>query len=210
MNGVLHPRSRLAGVETEREPVRAVTSFPRFAVVDIETSGLSLRRHRILQVAVVSVEQGNVVDEWSSLVKLRWPWQRVGPRRLHGIDRRSLRAAPSRAEVLGELAKRLDGAVFTAHNAAFDWSFIERAARHDHVPLPPVEQLCTLRLSRRLDPERTSSHRLNDLCIRYDIANTRPHDALYDARATAAVLPHLLAAHQLSTGTDLEQFYERR
>src|SRR5881394_1941380 len=112
----------------ETQPAKAVpmeTSIPRFAVVDVETSGMSLRRHRILQVAVVSVEAGEVVDEWSSLVRLRWPWQRVGQRRLHGIDRRSLRGAPSRREVLGQLAARLDGAIFTAHNASFDWSFIE-------------------------------------------------------------------------------------
>ena len=46
-----------------------ITGLPRFAVVDIETSGLSLRRHRILQVAVVVVEGGAVVDEWAVLVE---------------------------------------------------------------------------------------------------------------------------------------------
>ena len=50
-------------------------------------------------------------------------------------------------------------------------------------------------LSRRLDPDRQLSHRLADLCARYDVALDRPHDALADAAATAAVLPHLLAAH---------------
>ena len=184
--------------------------LPRFAVVDIETSGLSLRRHRILQVAAVTVENGVIVDEWSSLVRLRWPWQRVGPRAVHGIERRSLRTAPDRPQVLRELADRLDGTVFTAHNAAFDWSFIERAARRDRVTLPPVQRLCTLRLSRRLDPDRTASHRLDDLCLRYDVSNDRPHHALYDARATAAVLPHLLAAHQVASADDLDPLYEWR
>ena len=119
-------------METEADrPVAGQLVLPRFAVVDIETSGLSLRRHRILQVAVVTVEGGAVVDEWSSLVRLRWPWQRVGARSVHGIDRRSLRTAPDRRHVMRQLADRLDGSVFTAHNAAFDWSFIERAARRD-------------------------------------------------------------------------------
>jgi DNA polymerase-3 subunit epsilon len=184
--------------------------LPRFAVVDIETSGLSLRRHRILQVAVVTIEDGMIVDEWSSLVKLRWPWQRVGPRAVHGIERRSLRTAPDRRTVMRELAERLDGSVFTAHNAAFDWSFIQRAARRDRVALPPVQRLCTLRLSRRLDPDRTASHRLDDLCARYEVANTRPHHALYDARATAAVLPHQLVANQVAGPGDLDPLYERR
>jgi DNA polymerase-3 subunit epsilon len=184
--------------------------LPRFSVVDIETSGLSLRRHRILQVAVVTIEGGAVADEWSSLVRLRWPWQRVGARSVHGIDRRSLRTAPERRHVIRELADRLEGSVFTAHNAAFDWSFIARAARRDRVALPAVRQLCTLRLSRRLDPERTASHRLDDLCVRYDVPNIRPHDALHDARATAAVLQHLLAANHVVEVGDLDPLYERR
>ena len=196
-------------IEADRPDVEQLV-LPRFAVVDIETSGLSLRRHRILQVAVVTVQDGAVVDEWSSLVRLRWPWQRVGARSVHGIDRRALRAAPVRADVMRELANRLDGSVFTAHNAAFDWSFIQRAARRDGVDLPPVRRLCTLRLSRRLDPDRTASHRLDDLCLRYDVTNVRPHDALHDARATATVLHHLLAANHVAEQGDLDDLYERR
>jgi DNA polymerase III subunit epsilon len=196
-------------IEADRPEVEQLV-LPRFAVVDIETSGLSLRRHRILQVAVVTVQDGAVVDEWSSLVRLRWPWQRVGARSVHGIDRRTLRAAPVRAHVMRELADRLDGSVFTAHNAAFDWSFIQRAARRDGVVLPPVQRLCTLRLSRRLDPDRTASHRLDDLCLRYDVTNVRPHDALHDARATATVLHHLLAANHVAEQGDLDDLYERR
>jgi DNA polymerase-3 subunit epsilon len=184
-------------------------ALPRFAVVDIETSGLSTRRHRILQVAVVTVHDGRVVDEWSSLVKLRWPWQRVGPRRVHGIGRRQLRSAPPADSVLRQLGSRLDGAVFTAHNVSFDWAFIRRAAQRANVALPEVERLCTLQLSRRLDPDRALPHRLADLCNRYAVSNDRPHDALHDARATAAVLPHLLQAHSVAAGTDLDGLYDR-
>lgn len=185
-------------------------TLPRFAVVDIETSGLSTRRHRILQVAVVTVENGEIMDEWTSLVALRWPFQRVGPRKVHGISRRRLRGAPPQSEVLTELAARLDGAVFTAHNVRFDWPFIERAAHRSRVPMTAPRRLCTLRLSRSLDPERQLSHRLGDLCERYGISNDRPHDALHDARATAAALPHLLAEHQVMSADDLDALYERR
>ncbi len=184
-------------------------AVPRFAVVDIETSGLSDRRHRILQVAVATVDAGEVVDEWSSLIKLRWRFQRVGPRKVHGIDRGMLRGAPDQRSVLEQLAARLDGAVFTAHNVAFDWSFIERAAAKNGIPMRTVGRLCTLTMSRRLDPDRTMSHRLDDVCARYGIVNDRPHDARYDARATAQVLPHLLAAHGVEGPDDLERLYER-
>ena len=185
-------------------------TLPRFAVVDIETSGLSTRRHRILQVAVVTVEGNEIVDEWSTLIGLRWPLQRVGPRRVHGIRRRDLRGAPDQRSVLRDLSERLDGAVFTAHNADFDWSFLEQAAERSEVPLAPTSRLCTLRLSRSLDPDRALSHRLADVCERYGIINHRAHDALHDARATAEALPHLLTAHGVAGPDDLGPLYERR
>ncbi len=187
-----------------------IHGLPRFAVVDIETSGLSTQRDRILQVAVVTVESGVVVDEWASLLKLSWPLQRLGPRKVHGINRKMLRSAPPRGEVLTELIERIDGAVFTAHNVRFDWPFIERAARKAGIAVAPSRRLCTLRLSRQLDPDRQLSHRLGDVCDRYGVTNARPHDAIYDARATAAILPHLLQAHGVQSAADLEPLYDRR
>jgi DNA polymerase III subunit epsilon len=177
----------------------------RFAVVDVETSGLSLRRSRLLQVGVVVVEgDGSVVDRWASLIRPRRRlFFRVGPKSLHGIDRRSLRAAPPLAAVLAELIRRLDGAVFVAHNAPFDLAFLEKAAAEANVTLPITATLCTLRLSRGLDPERTQSHRLGAICDRLGIELVRPHDALADADATAAVLPRLLCAYGFATPGEL-------
>lgn len=189
-------------------------ALPRFAVVDLETSGLNTRRHRILQLGLVIVDaDGTVVDRWSSLVKLRWPLQRVGPTRIHGITRATLRGAPTLDEALDQLGRRLDGAVFTAHNAAFDSEFIARAVRRrpgdDPVRRALEPRLCTLRMSRRLDPDRALSHRLADVCERYGVVLAQPHDALGDASATAAVLPHLLLAHGITEAEQLEPFYVR-
>lgn len=191
------------------EPAELPAGLPPFSVVDVETSGLSTRRHRILQIAVARVVDGEIVDEWSSLVRLRWPWQRVGPRRVHGISRRDLKGAPDTAAVLAEFAARTDGTVLVAHNMSFDWGFIERAARSYRVDLTPPPRVCTLWMSRRLDPDRQQSHRLSDLCSRYGIDNDRPHDARFDARATALVLPKLLAEHGITDAHGLAPFYER-
>ena len=189
-------------------------ALPRFAVVDLETSGLNTRRHRILQLGMVVVDaDGTVVDQWQSLVRLRWPLQRVGPTNIHGISRSTLKGAPSLDDALDELGRRLNGAIFTAHNAEFDSEFLTRAVRRrradDPVRLGLEPRLCTLRMSRRLDPERALSHRLGDVCERYGVTLERPHDALADAAATAAVLPHLLAAHGISDEVQLEAFYVR-
>ncbi len=189
-------------------------SLPRFGVVDLETSGFSDRRHRILQLGLVVVEpDGTEIDRWSSLARLRWPWSRVGPSDVHGITRPMLRDAPRLDDTLDELGRRLDGTVFTAHNARFDGAFLERATRrrgqHDPLRRALTRRLCTLRMSRRLDPERERSHRLVDVAERYGVDLDRPHDALADAEATAAVLPHLLDAHGVTELDDLTPFFDR-
>lgn len=74
-----------------------LVSAQRFAVVDVETSGLRVQRHHVLQVGVVVVDgTGAVLERWSSLVapRSRW-WFRVGPTKLHGIHRRDVRTAPA-------------------------------------------------------------------------------------------------------------------
>jgi DNA polymerase-3 subunit epsilon len=193
-----HPRRMVGFMEAELDDMR-------FAVVDVETSGLSLRRHHVLQIGLVVVDgHGRVLDRWSSLVapRRRW-WFRVGPVGIHGIRRQMVRSAPSGSEVLTELAARLGEAHFVAHNAAFDADFIRKAGKTHGVAVPIVNPLCTLTLSRRLDPDRQLSHRLADLCARYGIELVRPHDALADADATAAVLPHLLRAHGITSSAQL-------
>lgn len=182
--------------------------LPPFAVVDVETSGLRPGRHQVIQIGLVTVDAGGgVIDRWSTLVRLRHLWNRVGPKHIHGISRRSLRRAARPQEAFIELARRLDGSVFTAHNAAFDAAFIEQSGRRVGVALDVGPRLCTLDLSRRLDPDRRLTHGLADLCARYGVPLTRHHDALADATATAAVLPHLLEAFGVIEVEQLEELY---
>jgi DNA polymerase-3 subunit epsilon len=198
------PRSELL---TEPGTLDGIT----FAVVDVETSGLKTGSHRLLQIGVVTASaDGTVHDRWSSFVRPRW-WRvaRLGPTEIHGISRRDLRLAPSLPEVYSELLPRLEGAVVTAHNVAFDWAFLQRGAQRAHRELPAGERLCTLRLSRSLDPEHERGHRLSDLCQRYAVHNARAHHALADADATAAILPHLLREAGITTRDDLDQRLER-
>lgn len=169
----------------------------RYAVIDVETSGLSARRHHVVQVGLVVVDQhGAVLDRFSSLLapRHRLLFFRAGPTHIHGITRRQLRAAPPAADVLRQLAGRIGDATLVAHNAKFDVAFLAKAARRTGVDLPLSDALCTLTMSRRLDPDRQLSHRLAEVCARYGVTITRAHDALADAEATAAILPHLLQA----------------
>lgn len=176
----------------------------RFAVIDVETTGLKASRHRIVQVAVVTtLGDGTVLDRWSTLVNPPFGWVGGSARRIHGLQAADLREAPRFAAVARELVGRLDGAILCAHNAGFDWAFVRRALRRCGYETPHVARLCTMRLSRTLDPDRLRPHRLSDLCDRYGVALQQAHDALSDAEAAAALLPHLFTEAGASTLDDL-------
>jgi DNA polymerase III epsilon subunit-like protein len=177
----------------------------RLAVIDVETSGLSPHEHHLLQVAVIVMNgRGEELLRWSS--DIRPPggvFGQVGPHHIHGLTRRRLWRAPGPASVLRRLRPLLVDAVVAGHNVGFDLAFLEAASRRTGVALPDMASLCTLELSRRLDPERRRRHRLGDLCEFYGIGLERPHDALADAEATAALLKVLLTNLDVSRPADV-------
>lgn len=184
----------------------------RLAVVDVETSGLSPSEHHLLQVAVVVVDgTGRELVRWASDVRPPGGLLgRVGPRHIHGITRRRLWRAPQPGPVLDHLHQLLRDAVVVGHNIAFDLAFIRQASSRAGVPMPSRPALCTLELSRSLDPERLRRHRLGDLCERYGIALDRPHDALADAQATASLLTVLLRELAVQRPADLVALVRRQ
>ena len=130
------------------------------------------------------------IDEWSSLVN---PGVPIPPEIewLTGITNAMVRNAPPFADVAQGLIDRLDGAIFVAHNARFDYGFLRaefaRAGLAFH-----AKTLCTVRLSRALYPDR-APHTLDALIDRFDISGEQRHRALGDAR----VLWRLLQAWYL-------------
>lgn len=182
-------------------PIRDV----RFAVVDTETTGLSTDDDRVLQIGVVVVRGDATIEHQfvTYLKRLSWGFGHVGAYHVHGITRRQLRKGMKPIEALEMLNVLIDGCVFTAHNAKFDLGFLRSDSTRLEMPLKVTGPLCTLTLSRKLDPSRSKSHKLGDVAARYGKSTDRPHDALADALLTAAVLPSLLAAHNVNTYGDL-------
>lgn len=175
-----------------------------FAVIDLETGGLNGALDPIYQVAVVCGDLHpnethlTNVSTWNSMIRLRRPWDPIGAQHIHGISRRQLLFAPSSLQALNSLFDRIGEREIVAHNLAFDWKFLTTAAQMNDLQLPNGPHLCTLRLSRRLDPDRQRSHRLSDICERYGIDIGRSHDALHDAVATSEILPLLLRDQPLT------------
>src|SRR5262245_46217882 len=134
------------------EPVqlRAPVLTGRTACVDLETTGGMAAHHRIIEVGIVLLDDGVVVDEWSSLVN---PCVRIphAIEQFTGIDDAMVADAPAFEQIATEIHRRLDGRLFVAHNARFDYGFLRAEFRRlGERYAAPV--LCTVRLSRALNP----------------------------------------------------------
>jgi DNA polymerase-3 subunit epsilon len=149
------------------------------AFVDVETTGCHPGRHRVIDVAVIGATGDHLDFEWQSLVH---PGARVsaGITALTGIDDAMLEGAPRFEEIANELGRRLEGRVFVAHNARFDYGFIRRefAALETSWRAP---SLCTVRLSRALFPEM-SHHNLDAVMEKHGITVSQRHRAMPDAQ----------------------------
>ncbi len=164
-----------------------------FAVVDVETTGSRpTAGDRITEVAVVVVRDGKANTVFETLIN---PDRPIPPRisALTNITASMVKNAPRFAEICDQLVGALEGHVFVAHNAGFDWRFvnveIERAMRRRMTG----RSLCTVRMARKLVPQLRRRN-LDSLSSYYGVDIVGRHRAGGDARATAEVLIRLLDA----------------
>lgn len=163
----------------------------RFAVVDVETTGgVAGRGGHIIEFAVVQIEHRQIVDSFASLVD---PGVSVSPwiTRLTGIRNGMIRGAPTFAEILPEVRRRLEGRVFVAHSVGYDWGFVREEMRRAGTSLPEGPRLCTVQLTRRLLPG-LDRRGLDALTRYYGIEVQERHRARGDAIATARCLLKML------------------
>jgi DNA polymerase-3 subunit epsilon len=164
-------------------------TLPRDLVfVDLETTGGNAAFHRITEVGIVRLQDGEVVEEWSALVN---PECRIPSyiEAFTGITNEMVADAPRFAELAAVIRAKLgaDGArrtpLFVAHNARFDYSFLRTEFRRVDVPFA-AKVLCTVKLSRRLFPE-FPHHNLDAIMERHELRCSARHRALGDARVLA-------------------------
>src|SRR5260221_8081259 len=180
------------------------------AFVDLETTGGSAAHDRITEVGIVRVTNGELVEEWSSLVNPERPIPAY-IEAITCISDRMVADAPRFGEIAAVVRERLQGAVFVAHNARFDYSFLRSEFRKSDMSFS-AKVLCTVKLSRRLFPEFVR-HNLDAVMERNGLTCGARHRALGDARVLhdfwfklrrdvaetrlAAAVQTLLGAHKL-------------
>ncbi len=178
-----------------------------FVVLDLETTGLDPAADRITEVGAVKVKGGDVLGELRTFVH---PGRPIPTRitAVTGITDAMVADAPRVEAVLDHLLGFLVGAVFVAHNAAFDLAFLRAAATAHHRVRPEPVVVDTARLSRRLLTDEVRDHRLATVARHLRARTTPAHRALADARATVDVLHGLLERAGTLGATTLEDLVE--
>jgi len=183
-----------------------------YVVVDVETTGGGTTQgHRVTEIAIVRIAgTGRILEEYSTLVN---PERPIPPfiTALTNITDEMVRDAPRFHEIAGDVRRLLEGRIFVAHNAAFDWHFVDYELERATGWRLEGPRLCTVRLARRLVPE-VSSRSLGSLSEYFGIENEARHRALGDARATVAVFRRLLERmeeQEVRSWAELEAFLAR-
>lgn len=191
-------------------PVQPLASLS-WAVVDVETTGGPPPSHRITEIAAVIVRGGAIHEVYETLVN---PERPIPPfvTRLTNISWDMVKDAPKFSAIVPTLLDKLEGNVFVAHNAQFDWSFLSHEIQRASGARITGNQLCTVRLARRLLPQ-LQRRSLDYVANYFGIEIQGRHRAAGDAVATARCLIRLLAEAEdrgCTTWEDLEKLMRQR
>jgi DNA polymerase-3 subunit epsilon len=161
-----------------------------FVVVDVETTGFAPPADRVIEIGMVRVESGRIIACYETLIDPRRPVP--GPIvSLTGISYSMLAGKPTFEQVCPEVIEFLGESVFVAHNAPFDWRFVQSEVLLATGRKLLNPRLCTRALSRRLVPE-LDRRNLDELARFFNLPFSSRHRALGDAEVTAGLLLRLV------------------
>jgi DNA polymerase-3 subunit epsilon len=174
----------------------------REILLDTETTGLEpLSGHRVIEVCCLELR--NHMPTGRHFHAFVDPGREIDPdaERVHGISRASLIGKPAFADIADALLDFLGEAPIVAHNAPFDFGFLD--AEFQRLSLPPLDRarmVDTVAMARKKYPGLPAS--LDALCRRFDIdlSQRTTHNALLDCRLLAQVYVELLGGRQPGLG----------
>lgn len=159
---------------------RLSEGFPKkMVLLDCETTGGRAAYHRIIEVGLICIDDGNVVDTWQTLIN---PERDLPPfiQNLTGITPNMLVDAPTFSDIAETLLEKLNDRVLVAHNARFDYGFIKNEFSRIGVQYAS-KPLCSVKFSRTMFPH-FRRHGLDQIIKRFNFSILNRHRALDDAQ----------------------------
>ena len=176
----------------------------RVLAFDLETTGVSTSRDRIVQLALIGSNSDGTEISYDQLVNPRRsiPYE---SQRIHGISDADVRGQPDFAEIADRVSELIDGCVLIGHNVRqFDLPMLRNEyLRIGALPPEPKAVLDTLEMVRRLKLPRP--HRLGAQCNRHGISLENAHTASADAAASLLLLWKLGLDHPSYFRKSLEE-----
>ncbi len=160
-----------------------------YVVFDIETTGLSPRFNKIIEIGAVRIKDGRVQDKYSRFVNPEVPIP-YSITKLTSINDNMVLEAPTIEEVLPEFLDYVGDAILVAHNASFDTGFIKEFAKRQGLPFD-YTIVDTMTLAHILIPE-LGKYTLDRLCKQFNVSLENHHRACDDAAATAEIFVKML------------------
>lgn len=159
-----------------------------FTIVDVETTGGSPFFNRVIEIGLLRVEKGEVVERYQTLVNPGMPIPEFITK-MTGISDDAVVAAPTFETLADEILSKFEDSIFVAHNSQFDYGFLKEEFRRLGYGFN-LPQLCTVRLSRSLYKEH-KHHNLTAIIERYNFECENRHRAFDDAKVLWDFLQHV-------------------
>lgn len=160
-----------------------------YVVFDIETTGLSPRYNKIIEIGAVRIREGKIQDTYSRFVNPEVPIP-YSITKLTSINDSMVIDSPTIETVLPEFLDYVGDAILVAHNAGFDTGFIKEFARRQGLPFD-YTIVDTMTLAHILIPE-LGKYTLDRLCKQFGVSLENHHRACDDAAATAEIFVKML------------------
>ena len=158
-------------------------------VLDTETTGLDYTKEKIIEFAAIRLENGKIKDTFQTLIN---PEQHIRKSSIaiHGITEEMVADAPKEEEILGKILEFIGDAPIVAHNAIFDYSFLNEASKRVFKRKLENEKIDTQQMFKEIAPE-LESHGLSALSNKFHVELENHHRAFDDAMALALSYPKL-------------------
>lgn len=158
-------------------------------VLDTETTGLDYTREKIIEFAAVRLENGKIKDEFQTLIN---PHQHIrkSSMAVHGITEDMVADAPTEEEALPKILEFIGDYPLVAHNAIFDYSFLNEAKKRVMGESLTNPRIDTQIMFKEIAPD-LESHGLESLTNRFNVELNNHHRAMADTMGLALAYPKL-------------------
>jgi len=163
----------------------------RFAVVDVEITGLNLRKDEIISIGIVPMRGTRILAGESYHTLVRPSKYRLKSMRIHGIDPKTLERAPKFSEIANDVKERIGDSIVVGHAVEIDVDFLKKSFKsvgmdfkNRYVDVAIIEKWLCDRLGER---KCTADLNLDSLIKAYNLSGRFRHDALADAFFTAQI-----------------------